>query len=140
MSDEIIYSNIQTKGATLLACSGSGTCEEVPENLCTLNPTGTCRKYNTGQTDAGQTGLTCPEIDSWVVGADFDYTPVIVCCSGLAVVFGFSSSGLSENGVSQYNGTGYGDCRELMLLYSGDEEGDYCDRFNLSYTFPPSCP
>jgi hypothetical protein len=139
MSDEIIYSNIQTKGPTLLSCGG-GTCNEVPENLCTLNPTNTCWKYDTSGDDVGNTGIACPEVDSWVVGADFDYTAVIVCCSGIGVIFGFSLSGLSENGVSQYNGTGYGDCRELMSLFSPDREGDYCDRLNVSYTFPPSCP
>jgi hypothetical protein len=138
MSDEIIYSNIQTKGATLLSCV-NGTCSSVPEDLCTLNPTGTCRKYNTGQTDAGQTGLPCPEVDQPMVGSDFDYTYVIVCCDTIGLIFGFSQTFLNESGNSQYNGTGYGDCRQLMLLYSPVEEGDYCDRLNLSYTFPPSC-
>ena len=140
MSDEIIYSNIQTKGATLLSCGGSGTCEEVPENLCTLNPTGTCWKYDTGQVVANGPGTTCPEISAWQTGSDFDYTAVIVCCDDVGNIFGFSQSFLNETGNSQYNGTGYGDCRELMLQYAPTENGDYCDRLNLNYTFPPNCP
>jgi len=140
VSDEIIYSNIQTKGDTLLVCGGSGTCDSVPQDLCTLNPTNTCWKYVTSGGEANTPGITCPEVTHPVVGSDFDHTYVIVCCDTIGVIFGFSSSGLSENGVSQYNGTGYGDCRQLMLLYSPVEEGDYCDRLNVSYTFPPSCP
>ena len=121
MSDEIIYSNIQTKGATLLSCGGSGNCDSVPQDLCTLNPTGTCWKYDTGEVDAGKTGLPCPEVDAAQIGSDFDYTYVIVCCSTAGPIFGFSQTFLNENGLSSYNGTGYGDCRELMLQYSPNE-------------------
>jgi len=140
MDDEIIYSNIQTKGDTLLVCGGGGTCDSVPQNLCTLTPTNTCWKYNAGQVDAGNTGLACPEVSAAEVGSDFDYTYVIVCCDTIGVIFGFSQTFLNENSLSSYNGTGYGDCRHLMFLYSPVAEGDYCDRLNVAYTFPPSCP
>jgi hypothetical protein len=139
MSDEIIYSNIQTKGPTLLSCGVSGNCEEVPQNLCTLNPMNTCWKYVTSGSEAGNNGLPCPEVTYPVVGSDFNYTYVIVCCDTIGNIFGFSQTFLNENSLS-YNGTGYGDCRQLMFLYSPVNEGDYCDRLNVSYTFPPSCP
>lgn len=132
MDNEIIYSNIQTKADTLLVCGG-GTCNAVPRDLCTLTPSNTCNsQWNIA-------GDACPEVNEAMVGSDFDYTYVIVCCDSIGNVFGFSSSFLSENGVSQYNGTSNGDCIQLMNTYA-PVEGDYCDRLNApNYTFPPSC-
>jgi hypothetical protein len=119
-----------------LVCGGSGTCEEVPKDLCTLNPTNTCWRYNTYESDAGDvnTGLPCNEVDQPMTGSSesYPYTYVIVCRDAIGVIYGFSQTFLTENNLS-YNGTGYGDCIQLMLLYSGVEEGDYCDRSNVAY-------
>ena len=132
MSDEIIYSNLQTKGETLFVCNG-GICNEVAKNLCQLTPTNTCWKYDTDQIQATSPGINCPEVSKAMVGSDSSYSYVIICCDINANIWGFSQTFLNENNVSSYNGTGYGDCQYLMQQYSPAGSGDYCDRLNVLY-------